>query len=328
MKQNSSTATDLVIIHDSELIHNEQSNSNGPTRNKAKSTGTARTTGPRTPQGKDRSKNNALKFGIFSKTVVLPGESQSEFNALLNGLRKDLGPVGTLEETLVEKVAGLWWRYRRFLIAEAAEIRAGMEFVTWEGIERNRQDAASLPMLTLNGGLIRWIANPEALQGCLDLLCEFAEEIEARGFSPEGDTFVLTKLYGRYDKDENWKKTLFYSYRNWHNTSICSEEERKQNGYASPQDCRKYFLEEIKEETESLQRYKKEHASVLAARLRLESLRRSVPEGPQLDRLLRYEAAISRDIERTLNQLERRQRMRLGQSVPPPINVSGTSAGD
>ncbi len=43
--------------------------------------------GPRTQQGKERSKHNALKYGIFSKVVVLKGESQAEFEDLLNGLR-------------------------------------------------------------------------------------------------------------------------------------------------------------------------------------------------------------------------------------------------
>jgi len=40
-----------------------------------------------------------------------------------------------------------------------------------------------------------------------------------------------------------------------------------------------------------------------------------------LDRLLRYEASLERTFDRTLNQLERLQRMRLGQPVPPPVKV-------
>jgi hypothetical protein len=49
----------------------------------------------------------------------------------------------------------------------------------------------------------------------------------------------------------------------------------------------------------------------------MQARRRShnVPEAPQLDRLLRYEASLERAIDRTLTQLERLQRMRLGQPV-------------
>ena len=40
------------------------------------------------------------------------------------------------------------------------------------------------------------------------------------------------------------------------------------------------------------------------------------------DRLLRYEGSLERAFDRTLVQLERLQRLRLGQPVPPPIKVS------
>jgi hypothetical protein len=285
-------------------------------------------TGPRTPQGKERSKNNAIQHGIFSKAVVLKGESQTEFDALLNGLRNDRQPVGKLEELLVEKVATLFWRGRRFLIAEAAEIRAQAEFVEWDGKERDRQEAARLPQLSCNGGLTRWIANPEALQGCLYLLEELRKDINEDGFDSEFDKVILTKLYGSHDegREENWKKTLFDSYLVWLGTSLCSDEKREQKGYASPEKCKEVFLEEVNKEIRQLERYRKDYATISVCRLELESLRRNVPEAPQLDRLLRYETAISREVERTLNQLERLQRMRLGQPVPPPINLNITAS--
>lgn len=79
-------------------------------------------TGPRTPQGKERSKHNALKHGIFSNLPFLRGESKAHFDSLLNGLREDLKPVGTLEEVLVEKLATIFWRYRRLLVALGTEL--------------------------------------------------------------------------------------------------------------------------------------------------------------------------------------------------------------
>jgi hypothetical protein len=45
-----------------------------------------------------------------------------------------------------------------------------------------------------------------------------------------------------------------------------------------------------------------------------------------LDRLPRYEASIERSFDRTLTQLERIQRMRLGQPVAPPIKVDISSS--
>jgi len=44
-----------------------------------------------------------------------------------------------------------------------------------------------------------------------------------------------------------------------------------------------------------------------------------------LNRFPRYEASIERGLDRTLMQLERIQRMRRGQPVPPPIKVDISS---
>jgi hypothetical protein len=91
--------------------------------------GTRKGTGPRTALGgKERSKHNALKHGIFSKIVVLEGEPQSEFNALYRGLLQHFQPVGAFEKGFVEVLAITRWRQRRLLIAEGGEIRAAQEF--------------------------------------------------------------------------------------------------------------------------------------------------------------------------------------------------------
>ena len=50
-----------------------------------------------------------------------------------------------------------------------------------------------------------------------------------------------------------------------------------------------------------------------------------VPKYEVLGRLLRYEAHLSREFDRTLSQLERLQRMRKGQPVLPPIKVEVSS---
>jgi hypothetical protein len=165
-----------------------------------------RATGPRTPRGKDGSKHNALKHGIFAKTVLLKGEPQSEFDSLLSGLRKDLRPQGMLEKVLVEKLATLIWRQRRLLMVEGASIRMNAEFVN-----------------------------------IIDEMIENQYE-----FDPER----------------------------------------------------------------------------VAEKKKLTPISRSVAGS---DHLLRYEASLERAFDRTLSQLERIQRMRLGQAVPPPIQLSVTA---
>jgi hypothetical protein len=285
-------------------------------------------TGPRTERGKERSRRNAIKRGIFSKVVVLKRESQADFDAFRNALREDRQPKGAQEEIYVNVLAVLWWRLLRVWDAETGEIQSGMEFLQWDANERNRQDAARLPQLSCNGGLVRWIANPEVLQGCLNLLEELKESLDHKGFNEEFDKTILTKLYGSYEgqeEKERWQKTLFDSYLAWLNASKCSDQEREQNGCASPQKCKENSLGDVNEEIRRLERYRKEHAEIWAFKLELESLRRSVPEGPRMDQLLRSETTIFREIGQIQNQLERLQRQRLGQEVPPPINLDVTA---
>ncbi|MBL8223542.1 MAG: hypothetical protein JNL62_30200, partial [Bryobacterales bacterium] len=46
-----------------------------------------KSTGPRTPEGKQRSSENAVKHGIYTSSIVLPGESAEEFRKLLDAYR-------------------------------------------------------------------------------------------------------------------------------------------------------------------------------------------------------------------------------------------------
>jgi hypothetical protein len=59
--------------------------------------------GPRTQQGKENSKHNALRHGILSTVVLRKDEPQAEFYSLLSGLWNDLEPKGTLERILIDK---------------------------------------------------------------------------------------------------------------------------------------------------------------------------------------------------------------------------------
>lgn len=79
--------------------------------------------GPRTPEGKRRSKLNAVQTGIFAK-VVLTGEpfreSQEDFKGLLAGLRESIRPGDRFEEMMVENLAFQFLRLARVYRADAA----------------------------------------------------------------------------------------------------------------------------------------------------------------------------------------------------------------
>ena len=66
-----------------------------------------KSTGPVTVQGKQTVANNALKHGVFSKTLILTDEDPTEYKSLLDQLLKELHPSGLLEQTLVDHVGRL-----------------------------------------------------------------------------------------------------------------------------------------------------------------------------------------------------------------------------
>jgi hypothetical protein len=70
-------------------------------------------TGPRTQNGKDTSRWNSFKHGLYAKQLVIPGENPAELDALRASLRAEYQPVNTTEDILVNEIAEQFWRVRR-----------------------------------------------------------------------------------------------------------------------------------------------------------------------------------------------------------------------
>ena len=58
-------------------------------------------------------KQNALKHGVYSREVMLPGEKWSDYEALRNAHYDEFMPEGVIEECLVDELFKLRWRKRR-----------------------------------------------------------------------------------------------------------------------------------------------------------------------------------------------------------------------
>jgi hypothetical protein len=74
----------------------------------------AKSRGPRTPEGKARSAQNALKHGFRAQQhVVLPGEDAAAFRELEAALLEELAPVGALQAVLARRIVAAAWRLER-----------------------------------------------------------------------------------------------------------------------------------------------------------------------------------------------------------------------
>ena len=90
-------------------------------RQKAANQANARhSTGPKTRKGKAVVRFNALRHGLLTRDVVLPGEDADAFEDLWNKVRANLSPVGPIEESLVNRVVNAMWRLQRSERAETA----------------------------------------------------------------------------------------------------------------------------------------------------------------------------------------------------------------
>jgi hypothetical protein len=92
-------------------------------------------TGPRSDAGKERSSRNAVRHGLRSERPVIPGEDADEWDAFRDAVVHDLDPATTLEHELAERAALQLWRLRRAARYEA-EVAA-------DEIERVQTDAAN-----------------------------------------------------------------------------------------------------------------------------------------------------------------------------------------
>ena len=316
------------MAHESQSLEVEILESPAPAENEARLSVLARRAGgPRTPKGKARTKHNALKHGLFSKVVLLKNEPRAEFESLLNGLRSDLQPVGTLEIVFVDKLAALLWRQRRLLIAEGAEIQKGREFSECDKYQHDEaaaEDALLRCSLPYSMGLIRQISNPVVLQRCLDLLEELKTRIKSDDFDHEWNRTILTQIYGTSRTECSQIDILIFYLSCFPKAleTLGPDVRVLPQDSASLEKSKNRFLEGLEAEIERLNLYKSERALIESTRLKLASLSRGVPDAMQMDRLLRYAASLDRDVDRLLKQLERLQRMRLGQPLPPPVDVN------
>ena len=73
----------------------------------------ARSRGPVTPEGKERSAKNAIRHGLMAQTVVLQDEDPEAFETTVDALIERFQPADEFELSLIEDMAAAQWRQHR-----------------------------------------------------------------------------------------------------------------------------------------------------------------------------------------------------------------------
>ena len=101
-----------------------------------------KSTGPRTPEGKARSRRNGLLHGLTAKTCMLDGEDPASLTDLVDKLSEKYLPQDTEEDFLVERMAKARCRYNRIMPLEAGifNIRLSVDQAPKEVVEALSQE--------------------------------------------------------------------------------------------------------------------------------------------------------------------------------------------
>ena len=72
-----------------------------------------KSTGPTTPEGKRRSRCNALRHGLTAETVIAGLEKSEDYEAFETAVTSDYDAESAVERELVLRLASVLWRLRR-----------------------------------------------------------------------------------------------------------------------------------------------------------------------------------------------------------------------
>jgi hypothetical protein len=276
-------------------------------------------TGPKTLEGRAISKMNALKHGLLAQTVVVRGhqlkESRNEFKKLCQEFYADLNPAGPLEEMLVGQIVTATWRLRRARTAESGEIALSVDGGWWQREKHNPLTLLlALPPNPFSEGLVTKLE--QSVWGCRYLLHCLNDVRQAVDRDGELTEVALNDFQKSLrDQARGWGDKLT-QFRAWlaANPEKLEPEALRARHHA---EVLKYLDRNIRDQEFRLDRHEEREDTEEQARQAAAVL----PSDAALDKILRYEAALERQLYRAMNQLERLQRRRQGENIPAPMTL-------
>jgi hypothetical protein len=131
-----------------------------------------KSTGPRTPEGKETASQNALTHGLFAREGVIRGEDGEEFEVHREMLLEQLNPAGALEEILAARIVDLSWRLKR-AVQDQSEAFAALYDRQTAGAEEPQEPAERAGMIG------RMILEDFSRDAVLERLLRYERRIES-----------------------------------------------------------------------------------------------------------------------------------------------------
>lgn len=319
-----------------------------------------RSTGPKTAKGKTVTKLNAIAHGLRSVSPVIPGERPEDWEIHRAGIAGGLKPVGFLEADLAERVALLTWRMRRVVTYETevtahrisgAEARVrgeesnesfGAMFRSPTGrayatIQKELHDERQgLAEYESYARMLREIphqddAHPVPAEDAFNLLWELGACAPGKPFDIEKVDFIAA-----LGVPEEWQ----HDPRSWDGWTVRTirkaveliTKERRLVPAEFLLRAERLLACDVTKKNQRVERLDAELASVeqATAEAMLSARSRSVLPAPELlDKIMRYESHLARQLLQTLHLLERLQGARSGSppSLPAALDVTIETSG-
>jgi len=253
-----------------------------------------RSTGPTTERGKRAVRLNATTHGLTARDIVINAgdcrENEDLFNATMAKFRRDLKPVGVLEELLVDTIVECYWRLARARRFEAGSIRQYGDAVRAR-VDRRRVELCAAAIALHEGEALRRMTR--GVEYLLQQLNLITEDVRAGRFTEESEKWLLS----------------FFGDR----VSIkCDALDRGGSGTSISNEIQILLLEALEGERRSLCIELEEAKQNEDLKIDAHVAALALPSQIAIDRLRRYEGPIFRELHRTLAELRRCQDRRRG----------------
>jgi hypothetical protein len=288
-------------------------------------------TGPRTESGKAKSSLKALSHGLFSPRPVVGAEQEDHWRAFLAATAGSLNPTTTFQQELADHAALALWRLKRITRYESATI----------SLQLDRVDAAAAP--DTPGGLAALRLRLDQRRHDLDTLQSFpsldddavipragaltlivaatsqSDHVDPEQLAVPGAAYTGTEGQLPIHRVERWTARLVRDLL----TYVAALIREKDGATCDAASLLEAAVASAQSDVSTLEA-DVARAEDTAARLFRE---RCVPPPDAIDRIIRYESHLTRQLTTALHELEALQRGRDGEHCTPPTRASLDGSG-